>query len=211
MPGEETPEVVEETVESGPESTTGDTEAVEAEVIELVPELTADELARQEAERALQAERTRREEAEGRLRAVSKAYTDLQAEMEEFKKRMEARSRLQVQSKAAETMRAFFEPIQNLGRAAEAGGDAETLTQGLQMVSKQFHETMTKLGLAEVPGVGAPFNPELHEALALAPVTDAAQDGLILMVHRTGYALGSQVIQPAQVVIGKHEAPTAEA
>lgn len=183
-------------------------EAVEAEIIE-PPSPEAMALAA--AESALEAERKRRQDTEARLRAVSKAYTDLQGEMEEFKKRMEARARLQVQTKAAEVVRAFFEPVQNLRRAAEAGGDAETLQTGLELVARQFTETMTRLGLQELPGVGAPFDPELHEALALAPVEDPAQDGMVLMVHRSGYALGQTVIQPAQVVIGKHEAPAAEA
>ena len=70
---------------------------------------------------------------------------------------------------------------------------------------------MGRLGLTEVPGVGASFDPQLHEALAVTPVTDEDQDGRILMVHRTGYQLGTHVIQPAQVVIGKLEAPVAEA
>lgn len=217
MPGDETPEIEEptpvpETVEEAIEAAgSEEPEAATPFEPELVEPPSAEELARTVAEAALAAERTRRQDTEARLRAVSKAYTDLQAEMEEFKKRMEARSRLQIQNKAAEIVRAFFEPIQNLKRAAEAGGDAATLQQGLEMVSKQFGDTMTRLGLAELPGIGAPFDPELHEALALAPVEDPAQDGMILMVHRTGYQLGGQVIQPSQVVIGKHEAPAAEA
>jgi molecular chaperone GrpE len=225
MPGDETPaegketplaaengvaeEDAAETVESVEEPSEPPAEdVVEPEVV--VP-LTPEQLALAAAEEGLAAERRRREDTEGRLRAVSKAYTDLQAEMEEFKKRMEARSKLQVQNKAAEILRTFFEPVENLKRAASAGGDAETLQQGLSMVSKQFHDKMASLGLAEVPGVGAPFDPSLHEALALAPVEDPAQDGMVLMVHTTGYHLNGQVIQAAQVVIGKHEAPAAEA
>ncbi|TNE87733.1 MAG: nucleotide exchange factor GrpE [Deltaproteobacteria bacterium] len=217
MPGDETPEV-EETETAGTEqaeaSAPAGDEAPEApEVVEpeIVEPPSPEQLALAAAEEKLAAERKRREDTEGRLRAVSKAYTDLQKEMEEFKKRLEARANLQVQNKAAEIVRTFFEPIQNLKRAAEAGGDAETLQQGLTMVSRQFHDTMAHLGLAELPGVGAPFDPELHEALALAPVEDPSQDGMILMVHRSGYQLNGQVIQPAQVVIGKHEAPAAEA
>ena len=212
MPGEETPaEGV--TPPQGEPAADADLVSDDSEIVEEpeIIELSADALARQQAEAALEEERQRRSDTEARLRGVSKAYTDLQSEMEEFRKRMEARSRLQVQSKAAEILSAFFEPIQNLKRAAEAGGDAETLQQGLELVSRQFVDTMGRLGLTEVPGVGASFDPQLHEALAVTPVTDEDQDGRILMVHRTGYQLGTHVIQPAQVVIGKLEAPVAEA
>ena len=36
-------------------------------------------------------------------------------------------------------------------------------------------------------------------------------DGKILMVHAAGYAVGSRVIQPSQVVIGKFEETPPEA
>jgi molecular chaperone GrpE (heat shock protein) len=42
-------------------------------------------------------------------------------------------------------------------------------------------------------------------------VQDATQDGKVLMVHADGYTVNGKVLQAAQVVVGKHEAPVAEA
>ena len=147
-----------------------------------------------------------------KLRTVSKAYTDLQGEMDSFRQRQLQLADVKAQKKAGEVIEAFFEPVQNLKRCLEtAGGDADAMKSGLEMVLEQFTARMDKLGLKEVPGVGSRFDPNVHNALALQPVTEKDQDGIVLLVHAAGYAVGSRVIQPAQVVIGKFEEAVAEA
>jgi molecular chaperone GrpE len=70
---------------------------------------------------------------------------------------------------------------------------------------------MHRLGLEEVPGEGADFDPNLHEALAVTPVAEQEQDGKVLMVHTAGYAVKGKVLQAAQVVIGKYQEAAGEA
>ena len=62
-----------------------------------------------------------------------------------------------------------------------------------------------------MPGEGATFDPQVHEALAVTPVTDASQDGKVLMVHTAGYTVNGKVLKAAQVVIGKHQADAGDA
>jgi molecular chaperone GrpE len=156
--------------------------------------------------------RKEREELAAKLRTVSKAYTDLQQEMDSFRQRQLQLAEVKAQKKAGEVIETFFEPVQNLKRCLEtAGDDADSIKQGLEMVVGQFNGRMDKLGLKEVPGVGARFDPNVHNALAMQPVLEKEKDGVVLLVHAVGYAVGSRVIQPAQVVIGKFEEGSAEA
>ncbi len=146
----------------------------------------------------------RARDAEGRLRAVSKAYTDLEADMDAFRRRMTTNADQRVERKSAEVIEAFFEPVMNLRRSMQgADADPAATLVGLRMTLQQFQDVLTRLGLEEIPGVGSTFDPAVHEALATMPVTDAAQDGKVLHLHATGYRIGSKVLQPAQVVIGK--------
>lgn len=174
-------------------------EAIEPEVVEL-HSVPADP---SEVER-LQAQLT---EQSARLRTVSKAYTDLQKEMDAFRKRQQVLAEAKAERKAGEVIERFFEPVQNLKRALEADGTAEDLRGGVRLVLQQFARQMTDLGLSEVPGEGAPFDPKVHDALAVMPVTDPAQDGTIITVHSTGWMVNERVIQPAKVVIGKYTEP----
>jgi molecular chaperone GrpE len=147
-------------------------------------------------------------ERTARLRSVSKAYTEQQEEMSAFRERMEAQGRLARARQEQDTVRAFFEPVQNLKRSVDAGvSDAESFLEGLRIVLHQFEAALTRLGLCAVPGIGTDFDPHLHEALAAMPVEDPEQDGKVLMVHRDGYMVGGRPVQVAQVVIGRHTPP----
>ncbi|MCB9685695.1 MAG: nucleotide exchange factor GrpE [Alphaproteobacteria bacterium] len=185
-------------------------EVVAEEVVEPTapaedPELVA---AREDAAKA----RADLEAAQGRLRAVSKAYTDLQSEMSAFKQRMEARARQDSELQAFDQVRAFFDPVMNLKRSlAATGEDVHALVDGLKIVHHQFMDALTRLGLEEVPGEGAVFDPQVHEALAVSPVADQEQDGKVLIVHTTGYTVKGKVLQAAQVVIGKYTETAGEA
>ena len=67
-----------------------------------------------------------------------------------------------------------------------------------------------EMGLEKVPGAGAVFDPDLHEALSVLPVPQAAADGRVIQVFSEGYRVGETLIQPAKVIIGKYTAPPEE-
>ena len=207
----------EETVDSDAPDSEGDAEPrpdgpqlVEA-IVDSAPTLSAAELRGLLGERvALQEAVTdaeaRLEENQARLRAVSKAYRDLQEEMTVFRRRMEQRSEARVHNRLSSVARAIFEPVQNLRRSLDhRGDDLESFAEGIEMVLGQFIGALEQQGFQEVPGVGALFDPSVHEALAVVPVMDASQDGRVLAVQTTGYVLGGKVLQAAQVIVGKHE------
>lgn len=144
-------------------------------------------------------------EAVARLRAVSKGFADQQDEMAAFRERLDAQAKAARARREAEVVRAFFDPVQNLKRSIDAGfSDAESFVTGIKMVHQQFTDELAKLGLRAIPGVGADFDPKLHEAIAVMPVAEAAQDGKILFVHLDGYMVDGKPVQVGQVVIGKY-------
>lgn len=161
-----------------------------------------------------EADRLREEIAQlqSRLRTVSKAYTDLQAEMRAFRERAQIRLEADRERKSFEVVQAFFEPVMNLKRSlASHGDDVGSFVEGLRMIYHQFHTALENLGLEKIPGEGADFDPTIHEALAVTPVADPSLDGKVLTVHSDGYMVKGKPLQVAQVVIGKYEAPQGEA
>lgn len=155
-------------------------------------------------------ERLRRQldESSARLRAVSKAYKDLQTEMDAFRRRQQVLAEAKAEKRAGQVVERFFEPVQNLRRALDQKDvSAEDLRLGVGMVLKQFVGRMEELGLKEIPGVGSPFDPKVHDALAQLPVADESMNGKIIEVYATGWQVGERVIQPAQVVVGLYQPP----
>ena len=52
--------------------------------------------------------------------------------------------------------------------------------------------------------MGAPFDPQLHEAVSTARVAHAAQHGVVIAIAKEGYAIGEELLRPASVVVGTH-------
>ena len=166
--------------------------------------LTPEQAQIAELQASLEASQAQFSETQARLRMVSKKYDDLQKEWKTFRERNEARATVNAELQAFTLAKQFFDPVMNLKRSlAAATEERGGFADGVRMVHQQFMDALGRLGLEEVPGEGAPFDPTVHEALAVTPVTDPAQDGIVLVVHTAGYSVKGRVLQAAQVVIGK--------
>jgi molecular chaperone GrpE len=143
-------------------------------------------------------------EVQARLRAVSAAYRQLQEDVESTKERLNRAAEFQRVLQRGETVAKMFDPLDSLIRCVGSmdEGDAE---KGLGIVVNQFMEAFSELGLEMVNPEGQAFDPNFHEAITVVPVSEADQDGAIIEVFSVGYRVGSRLLKPARVVIGKHE------
>ncbi len=90
----------------------------------------------------------------------------------------------------------------DLGRALAAGQeDPEKILPGLQAVKEGLERNLDMLGIKKVGEKGETFNPELHEALAMVPVTKGAEPGTIAEVFEVGFMKGDKLVRPAKVVV----------
>jgi molecular chaperone GrpE len=154
------------------------------------------------------------EELQGRLRAVSAAYQKQQGEISATRDRLKRQAAVQEELRRGEVVAGLFEPVENLRRSLEAvkkGATNEDTAMGLELVLKAFMSSFGKLGLEEVPGKGAAFDPNIHEALTTMPVTDPALDQAVVDVFASGYRIGSRLIRPAKVIVGAYQEPVGEA
>ncbi|MFH1469364.1 MAG: nucleotide exchange factor GrpE [Pseudomonadota bacterium] len=150
---------------------------------------------------------------ERRLRQVSSAYVELQAQMKSFQERNERLQEERDRRRRGEVVTAMFEPVQNLRRSLEAWRRQELpmeAVQGLTLVLDQFQEALAKLGLEAITAAPAPFDPNIHDAICTVPTQHAVFDGQVVQIFEAGYRVGSQVIQPARVIIGKYTEPEPE-
>ena len=66
----------------------------------------------------------------------------------------------------------------------------------LEIVQKQFLDSLKKLGVEKFGEVGEDFDPHKHEALA-----QKGEDHKIISIERSGYKSKNKIIRPAQVII----------
>ncbi|MFH0903493.1 MAG: nucleotide exchange factor GrpE [Pseudomonadota bacterium] len=128
------------------------------------------------------------------------------AEVEETKHRLEREAGREVQLLRQKVLESLIPVLDNLERcigAAESSQNAAALLQGVQLVQGQFLRTLAQFGLERVSTVGNRFDPRIHDAVALVPVTEPAHDGLVIGEIEPAYCIGDRVVRPAKVQVGR--------
>ena len=100
----------------------------------------------------------------------------------------------------------FLTIAEDLGRAvaaAGAGGSAESLIQGIQLIQGRFFQELASQGVVPIQAVGQRFDPSVHEAVMTREVADPAQDGVVVEELGQGYRLGEEMIRPSRVAVGR--------
>ncbi len=124
------------------------------------------------------------------------------ADFENLRKRS-LREQQQVRSVAAERVVGAMLPTLDSFQAAldlPAETDNEKkLLAGMEATFLQLMDVLTREGLAPIPGVGAPFDPAVHDA-----VTHLGDSETLVVVGelRRGYRLNDKVLRAALVAVG---------
>ena len=88
------------------------------------------------------------------------------------------------------------------GATASKPDAPDSWAAGVRLIQRKLATFLESQGVARIECLGEPFNPELHEAVGMAQVGDAAS-GSIVEVLRQGYRLHDRVVQVAQVVVNQ--------
>lgn len=67
--------------------------------------------------------------------------------------------------------------------------------EGIEILIRKFSQTLTGLGVVEIPSVGEPFDPKFHDAVAGTGDTIAEE-------FQRGYMLGTKLLRPSLVRVG---------
>ena len=144
-------------------------------------------------------------EAQEEVQQANDKMLRLAAEFENYKKRME-RERSSALKYAGESLiRDLLPTVDNLERAIAQGknsGEAGPLFEGVEMTLKLLLGTLEKYELKPVEGVGEPFDPNFHEALA-TEATDSVPVNHIVQEYERGYLYKDRLIRAAKVVVAK--------
>ena len=124
----------------------------------------------------------------------------------EVRQRFEREAERQIAQQKRELLCDMLEVIDDLDRAIDSArksrSDAD-VRMGVELVRERFLSKLAKHGVKPCAAFGLPFDPKQHEAISTIPVTAPSANGTVVEVLRPGYLMGSEVLRPAQVVVGK--------
>ncbi|MDX6555536.1 MAG: molecular chaperone GrpE [Miltoncostaeaceae bacterium] len=129
------------------------------------------------------------------------ALQRLKADFDNYRKRSERDRQALAAATARELVADLLPVLDNLERAVAAlPPDDAGLAAGVDMVRAQLAGVLTGRGVAEIAALGAPFDPQVHEAVLSQP-SDAHEAGTVMAVVQKGYRQADSVLRPARVVV----------
>lgn len=130
-------------------------------------------------------------------------YLYLRAEFENYKKHAIKDRSDSLKFGAERIVKDLLNVVDNFERALESKLDTANLDsfkKGIEMTHKELKDSLAKHGVEELPSLGQPFNPQIHEAISSEPTLEY-QDGHVSKVFKKPYKLHDKVIRLGQVVV----------
>jgi molecular chaperone GrpE len=125
----------------------------------------------------------------------------LQADFENFKKRIERERLDHLRHATSDLLGRLLPVLDNFERAIAAfrpGGSADAVIEGIGLIHRQLLSELEREGLRGMESFGQPFDPVLHEAVATDP--DAPMPPhTVTHVFQRGYFLHDRLLRPAMV------------
>ncbi|MDY7104617.1 MAG: nucleotide exchange factor GrpE [Actinomycetota bacterium] len=134
------------------------------------------------------------ERVTGERDAAIEARMRLQADFENFRKRV-AKQQTEQAERASEALVAQLLPVLDALDSALAHG-----TEGVEPIHASLLEVLGREGLVRIAEPGASFDPNVHEAVMHEAGDDGAEP-VVDDVLRTGYVWKSRVVRPAMVKV----------
>lgn len=130
------------------------------------------------------------------------------AELEDAKLRVQRSAEDEAHRLRIRVLEQLIPVLANLDRSIAAaeqppGTADQALLEGLRHVHNQFLSVLAGFGLERLSAIGARFDPHRHDAVALVPVDDPADDGIVIDELQPGYVFGDVVVSPARVQVGR--------
>lgn len=98
----------------------------------------------------------------------------------------------------------LLDVVDNLERALGATPSDDpaykALHEGVSLTHKLFVDTLKRFAVEAVDPVGAPFDPEQHQAVSMQP-SATAEPNTVTAVFQKGYTLSGRLLRPAMVVV----------
>ena len=134
------------------------------------------------------------------LREKEDQYLRLLAEYDNYRKRSQKEKESAWSDAKADTAAAFLPVYDNLERALKQETADEAYKKGVEMTMTQLKEVLAKLGIEEIPALGEPFDPNLHNAV-MHVEDEGAGENTIVDVFQTGFRSGDKVVRFAMVKV----------
>ncbi len=145
------------------------------------------------------------EEVRQKLQESEEKVLRLAAEFENTKKRLQRERETSLKYAEENVLKELLPGIDNIERAMEQGQDSnsmESLLEGVELTRKGLSATLEKFGVKAIESIGEPFDPNIHEAVAMEE-TEEMEPNRVLKEFQKGYLYKDRLLRAAKVIVSK--------
>ncbi len=143
-----------------------------------------------------------------RLKSENAGYLDrlarLQAEFDNFRKRSVREQQDFRDYALADALKQVLPILDSLDRALKTeNASTEDFRAGVELIDRQFHDVLTKLGVEPIPAAGQAFDPNLHQAVQMVDTSEVPDNHVVDELQR-GYRIKERLLRPAMVRVAQN-------
>ena len=136
----------------------------------------------------------------------SDAAMRLRAEMENYRKRQQRLADERIETEKRRLLTSFLSVADNLERIAAHLDPDDPHHRNIQVTYDEMAKLLRIEGVEPINAEGGPFDPMLHEAVAVVPAPPDQDESMVVVEEeRKGYRLGDHVLRPTRAVVAKRD------
>ena len=92
--------------------------------------------------------------------------------------------------------------VEHAEKSGEGAGEGAGILDGVKLVLRQFTQAFERCDVKHIDALGAPFDPNIHEAISQMETADYPP-GSVAQVYQKGYTIGERLLRASMVVVAK--------
>ena len=142
------------------------------------------------------------------LKAEKATYLDrlarLQAEFDNYRKRAAKEQQDFRDYALADALKQVLPILDSLDRALKTeNASTDDFRAGVDLIDRQFHDVLSRLGVEPIQAAGQPFDPNMHQAIQMVDTDDVADNHVVDELQR-GYKIKDRLLRPAMVRVAQN-------
>ena len=158
---------------------------------------------KKDLEAQLAAARTEAEKARAEAEEARDQLLRTAAEYDNFRKRSAREQDAAFGNGVAHAVSQILSILDALEMAEAAPSTDENFKKGVTLTLEKAKGAFEALKVEEIPALGLPFDPALHNAVMQKAAENGEESGTVLQVFQKGYKLGDRVIRHATVIVAE--------
>lgn len=128
------------------------------------------------------------------------------AEYDNFRKRTLKEKAELIKSGGERVLMSMLEVLDDMDRARESmetSEDPNAIKEGVDLIYNKLIRILESNGVEEIETVGAPFDADVFDAIAIVPASNDADKNTVVECVKKGYKLHDKVLRHPKVVVAQ--------